>query len=121
IFDTKAMILSGNGEFWFNRFEGKFEAYQRNYIIESNSNKMFDYLYLNINKYLNKITSKSAGSIIKYLTMSIITDLEVIIPDETTLWKFNGVINPIFQKIDSLKKQNLQLEQIRDLQILKFI
>lgn len=42
-FDTKAMILVGNGECWFNRFEGKFEAYHRNYIIESNSNKMFDY------------------------------------------------------------------------------
>lgn len=120
-FDTKAMILAGNGEFWFNRYEGKFEAYQRNYIIESKSDKMFDYLYLNLDKYLNIITSKSAGSIIKYLTMGMITELEVIIPNDMTLRKFNEIVNPIFKEIDSLKKENIQLEDMRDLLIHKSV
>lgn len=120
-FDTKAMILAGNGEFWFNRYEGKFEAYQRNYIIESKSDNMFDYLYLNLDKYLNVITSKSAGSIIKYLTMGMITELEVIIPDDITLQKFNKIINPLFTKIDLLKKENTYLEEIRNLLIHKLL
>lgn len=120
-FDTRAMILAGNGEFWFNRFEGKFEAYQRNYIIEANSSNMFDYLYLNIDKYLNIITSKSAGSIIKYLTKGMITELKVIIPNEKILQKYNKIVNPLFQEIDSLQKENIQLQQMRDLLIHKLI
>lgn len=120
-FDTKAMILAGNGEFWFNRYEGKFEAYQRNYVIESKSDEMFDYLYLNLDKYLDVITSKSAGSIIKYLTMSMITELEVIIPDDITLRKFNKIINPLFAKSDLLKKQNKYLEELRNLLIHKLV
>lgn len=86
------MILVGDGECWFNRFEGKFEAYHRNYIIESNSNKMFDY------SYLNKITSRSSGSIIKYLTKGMIIKLEVILPDEETLQKFNEIVNLCLKK-----------------------
>lgn len=120
-FDTKAMILAGNGEFWFNRYEGKFEAYQRNYIIEAKSDKMFDYLYLNLDKYLNIITSKSAGSIIKYLTMGMITELDVIIPDNKTLEKFNKIANTFFKKIDLLNKENIYLEEMRTLLIYKLI
>lgn len=120
-FDTKAMILAGNGEFWFNRYEGKFEAYQRNYVIESKSDEMFDYLYLNLDKYLDVITSKSAGSIIKYLTKSMITELEVIIPDDITLRNFNKIINPLFAKNDLLKKQNKHLKELRNLLIHKLI
>lgn len=120
-FDTKAMILAGNGEFWLNRFEGKFEAYQRNYVIESNDTEWFDFLYLYLQKHLKEITKQSSGSIIKYLKLGMITDFKTLNPDEVTLKSFNNIISPLLNKIDLLKIENSILEETRDLLIKKLI
>lgn len=120
-FDTKAMILAGNGQFWLNRYEGKFEAYQRNYVIESKHEELFDYLYMYLQKYIRQITKQSTGSIIKYLRLDMITDLKVTIPEKEIIQLFNEKIFPFLQQIEKLRKENLLLEETRQLLINKLI
>lgn len=120
-FDTKAMILAGNGEFWLNRYEGKFEAYQRNYIIESKRDEMFDYLYMYLKKHIRQITKQSTGSIIQYLRLDMITDFKVIIPDDKTIKLFNTTIAPFLKQVEELKRENKLLKETRNLLIKKLI
>jgi type I restriction enzyme S subunit len=44
----------------------------------------------------------------------MIKEIEVVVPDEITLWKFNSIIKPIFEKIKNNSKQIQSLSQTRD-------
>ncbi len=56
-FDTEAVLLAGNGFFNVKWFKGKFDAYQRTYVIEPNGidGKFLYYLFLRL---LPEITKK---------------------------------------------------------------
>ena len=41
--------------------------------------------------------------------------LPIIVPDATTLTKFDETVTPIFQQIDTLERQIKQLKSARDL------
>ena len=114
-FDTKAILLAGNGEFWLRWFEGKFEAYQRTYIIEPNANTEFEYIFFNLQSNIKKITQQSTGSIIKYLKLGMITDNKLIIPNKEIIQEFHNQINLILTKVRLLEEENQQLKETRDL------
>lgn len=72
-FDTKAIILAGNnaeGNFHIQYFEGKFNAYQRTYIIETIDNSIVDirYLYYALKMCLQHFKLISQGTATKFLS-----------------------------------------------------
>lgn len=84
-FDTEALILSGNnanGVFDVKHYKGKFNAYQRTYVITIKNENVIKYRYFHyqLNMHLDLLMRQSIGSMTRYLTLPTIQNLDIIIP-----------------------------------------
>ena len=82
-FDCNAILLGGNnatGDFKMHKFSGKFNAYQRVYVITTFPEIDVDYLYNHIRYYLPRLQSQSIGSQTRYLKLGMITELLIALP-----------------------------------------
>ena len=79
-YDCECVLVAGNGEINAKYYNGKFDAYQRTYIIESKdkSKLLVKYLYYFMLSYINILKRKSIGGVIKYIKLNNLT--EAIIP-----------------------------------------
>ncbi|WP_404791433.1 restriction endonuclease subunit S [Altericista sp. CCNU0014] len=84
-FDCEAILLAGNnavGDFNVKYYKGKFNAYQRTYVITVNrENKiLYRYLYFQILKSLKDFKLQSVGAGTKFLKLGMIKDLQIALP-----------------------------------------
>lgn len=81
-FDCKAILVAGNGDLNVKYYEGKFNAYQRTYVIESlDENKLLPkYLFLFLEKYVGRLRELAIGGVIKYIKIGNLTDAELPLP-----------------------------------------
>ena len=114
-FDDEAIILAGNGEFNIKYYRGKFEAYQRNYVLIPYDKKFLFLIFLHMKHYLGRITAGSKGAVIKYLTKDMIGKAKMKQPEAAVLDKFNEIVLPTFHQIENLEKQNERLREARDI------
>lgn len=80
-FDTKAVLLAGNGNFNVKWYEGKFNAYQRTYVIEPNG-VLGRWFYYAVVHLLPKITKGNRGSTVRFIRIGDIIDCPVLLPSE---------------------------------------
>ncbi|VEU62873.1 restriction endonuclease subunit S [Mycoplasmopsis bovirhinis] len=81
-FDTEAILLSGNGNIGHtNYYNGKFNAYQRTYVLHNfiEVNPKFLLHYIN-NSFKDYISQKSLNGVISYITLPILQEFSVPIP-----------------------------------------
>lgn len=82
-FDAKAVLVAGNGDLNVKYYEGKFNAYQRTYVIcsldESIAHPRFLYGFLNI--FVEKLRHLAIGGVIKYIKLGNLTDAIVPLPN----------------------------------------
>jgi type I restriction enzyme S subunit len=88
-FDTEAVLLGGNnanGIFPLKYYQGKFNAYQRTYIIESKDrNKVLNkFVYFSLRPILEYFKSASIGAATQYLTKPVLDNLKITLPDIDT-------------------------------------
>lgn len=78
-YDCKCVLVAGNGDLNVKYYEGKFDAYQRTYIIESLDESVLNtkYLYWFLYKYVERLRQLSIGGVIKYIKLNNITDPEI--------------------------------------------
>lgn len=112
-FEGAAILLAGNGDFNVKRYIGKFEAYQRTYVLIPFDRKYHSFLYLTIKHYLQKITGGSRGSVIKFITKGNIADFEVALPQINIDDKL-AVLDSLYQTIDGNMTENENLATLRD-------
>ena len=103
-YDTKAVILAGNnaeGNFHIQYYEGKFNAYQRTYIIETNDETIVDirYLYYALKICLLHFKQISQGTATKFLTAKILNAFELPIPRIEEQQKIAFLLAEIDEKI----------------------
>ena len=81
-YDCECVLVAGNGELNVKYYNGKFDAYQRTYIIEDNSNGLLymPYLYYFFEKYVEELRKQSIGGIIKYIKLANLTDALIELP-----------------------------------------
>ncbi len=81
-YNCKCVLVAGNGELNVKYYEGKFDAYQRTYIIESKDESILDtrYLYWFLFKYVEKLRELSIGGVIKYIKINNLTDPIIPLP-----------------------------------------
>lgn len=84
-FDCEALLLAGNnavGVYPLKHYKGKFDAYQRTYVITTKKADEISYLYLlNVLKYkLAELQRLSVGSATKFLTMRMLLPLQISLP-----------------------------------------
>jgi type I restriction-modification system specificity protein len=113
-FDTKAIILAGNnaeGNFHIQYFEGKFNAYQRTYVIETIDDTIVDirYLFYALKMCLKHFKLISQGTATKFLTAKILNAFELPIPEIDLQQKLVSLLAAIDDKIEENQKINENL------------
>ena len=115
-FDAEAVLLAGNGFFGVKWYKGKFDAYQRTYVIcPVGINGRF--LYYTILWLIPTISEKSRGSTIKYLRLGDIQDTELLLPplpEQTRIVaKLEELISDLDAGVAELKAAQKKLVQYR--------
>lgn len=112
-FEGKAILIAGNGNFYVNFTEGKFEAYQRTYVIQSEDENMLIFMYMACLQSVEKLRKGSNGSIIKYITIGDVNN--IVSPyNKKVVDEFVKVYSPLIDLISKNKRQNQELTQLRD-------
>lgn len=108
-FDTECVLMAGNnasGVYTVKYFKGKFDAYQRTYVIRSLDDQCLlnRFLYYALRTKLEMLKSISTGAATKFLTLAILRDIEMAIPPLSTQHK----IATILSAYDDLIENNLR-------------
>ena len=113
-FDCAAVLLSGNGDFNVKLYRGKFEAYQRTYVLSPCCAQHLYLLYYTISANMTKLAAGSSGSTIKFLTKGMIDGINLNVPNDEILETFNKKVEPIQSSRESLQSQIRLLTEARD-------
>ena len=125
-YDCECCLVAGNGDLNVKYYNGKFDAYQRTYIIESLDKEKLDvmYLYFFLCSYIEVLRKQSIGGVIKYIKLGNLTDALIPIPSLEkqkkicrNLIKAQKVLNEnqaLFSKYDILIKSRF-IEMFGDL------
>lgn len=81
-YDCECVLIAGNGDLNVKYYNGKFDAYQRTYIIEDNSDGRLymPYLYYFMEGYVEELRKQSIGGVIKYIKLGNLTDAIITLP-----------------------------------------
>lgn len=76
-YDCESVLIAGNGDLNVKYYNGKFNAYQRTYIIESKDKDILSvrFLYYFLCEYIDTLRNNSIGGVIKYIKLSDLTDI----------------------------------------------
>ena len=115
-YDTEAVLLAGNnasGNYTAKYYSGKFNAYQRTYIIETADKNILNVRFLcyALNQQLKLLKTMSSGSTTKFLTIRMLHDLDIPFPDITIQNRIVGVLGTIDDLIENNQKQINLLEE----------
>ena len=113
-FDTSAVILAGNGDFNVKLYRGRFEAYQRTYVLSPNDDKYLYLLYNAVNESMAVLVKGASGSTIKFLTKGMIESIPLFIPTDDLLTQYNSYSETVQEKLESLKKVIKNAAEARD-------
>lgn len=114
-FDDDAIILAGNnaqGRFHIQRFTGKFNAYQRTYVITAKSGWNVDYIKYAIELALQHLQKIAQGSQTKFLTLSMLEDFQVRNIDYSQQISLFSSVRNLDRKIAANQQINENLEQM---------
>ncbi|NHA97929.1 restriction endonuclease subunit S [Helicobacter pylori] len=100
-FEGKHIIISGNGNFYVTHYDGKFDAYQRTYVVNPNNPNHYVLIYLFVKSYTNYLKLQSRGSIIKFITKSDIENIKIVLPNLKIYTKWNNVLKMIENNMQS--------------------
>lgn len=89
-FDCEAVILAGNGDFNVKLFRGKFEAYQRTYVLSPFDSAMLYLLYYAVQESMAELVQGASGSTIKFLTKHMLEDIIILEPTDRIKQLFNS-------------------------------
>lgn len=110
VFNASSILIAGNGDFNVKHYTGRFNAYQRTYVLMP-GRKYYGLLYLASLYQINSFKSTSAGSIVKFITKGDIENIPVFIPDnEEVLSK----INHLLMLQEQYQVENDELAALRD-------
>lgn len=113
-FDTSAIILAGNGDFNVKLYRGKFEAYQRTYVLSPIKEKYLYLLYNAVNESMAVLVKGASGSTIKFLTKGMIESIPLFIPTDRLLEQYNSYSETVQKKIECLKCAIVNATEARD-------
>jgi type I restriction enzyme S subunit len=114
-FDCSAILLAGNGDFNLKHYTGKFDAYQRTYVIEP---ILLDlrFLYFTLSKYIGELTKNQRGSAIPYLKLGDITNPAIPIPPTAEQSRIVTRVEELMRLCDALEAKG-QLETTQHAQL----
>ncbi|HAF2174773.1 TPA: restriction endonuclease subunit S [Salmonella enterica] len=112
-FDGDVVLIAGNnarGNFHVSRYQGKFNAYQRTYVLTAKPGYDIDYIYYALRLELKRLREKAQGSQTKFLTMPILTSIslrDLVESEQSTVSKILKILD---KKIALNNRINAELE-----------
>ena len=97
-FDQEALMLAGNnaaGVYDIKYYNGKFDAYQRTYVLTLNEGINYQFFRFHLEQKLKELQKVSIGSGTKYLTMKILERIMLLCPDQENQNIFTSRVNAI--------------------------
>ena len=120
-FDGSAILVAGNGDFNVKFYDGKFEAYQRTYVLIPQKARYTAWLYYAVKYNLDKITISARGSVIKFITKGNLENFAFWAPsdlDSELIIKYFAEIN---KNIAANRSENARLSELRDVLLPKLM
>jgi type I restriction enzyme, S subunit len=114
-FDCEAILLAGNnasGDFNVKHYAGKFNAYQRTYVITVNDENelTYRYLYFQMLRGLKQLKKGSVGVGTKFLKLDMIKNLPISVPSiarQREVLSVLDALNADVSRIESIYQQKL--------------
>jgi len=117
-FDCEAVLLAGNnaaGKYNVKYFKGKFNAYQRTYVLTTNQSSLgglnYRFLKILLEYSLEDLRDKSLGSLTQYLTLGILKSLIITFPPVSEQLAIVERLNKLMIIIDELEQQVLKSKE----------
>ena len=113
-FDTEAVLVAGNGDLNVKYYKGKFNAYQRTYVIQNVSPKELSmkYLYYFMESYLENLRRSAIGGIIKYIKLGNLTDAQIPLPPLDDQKRIAHLLGKVEGMIARRKQHMKQLDEL---------
>ena len=110
-FDGLAILIAGNGDFNVKAYKGKFNAYQRTYVLMPDDENYFAILYLSALNTINKFKVGANGAIVKFIRKKDIENIPLVIPNNKNLLK---ILNDLLYYQLHINNYNQELTSLRD-------
>ena len=112
-FDTEALLIAGNGDVGkVSYYKGKFEAYQRTYVLSDFKEVSPRFLYLILDGKLRDTVSKQKlGNTMPYIKVGMLTDFQLPVPSLAERQRIVGLLDEAFEGLATAKanaEKNLQ-------------
>lgn len=116
-FDCEAVLLAGNnanGVYPVKYHKGRFDAYQRTYVIRSVDERVLNnrYLFYALQLELDLLQSLSTGSATKFLTLTILNALKVRVP---SLSDQNRIVSILGAYDDLIENNTRRIEILEEM------
>lgn len=106
-FDCNAILLAGNGDINnISRYNGKFEAYQRTYVVEIIEPISIDYVFYWFKyRWFDFNKDKMFGTAIPYIRLGNLQEFPIPVPPLTQQQRIVDRIESLFSKLDEAKQK----------------
>jgi len=116
-FDDECVLLAGNnanGIFPLKYFHGKFDAYQRTYIIRPRDPSILAtrFLYYALRPKLSEFRSVSTGAATKFLTLTILNETEIEIPSVAVQARIASILSTYDDLMENHRRQIRIMEEM---------
>jgi type I restriction enzyme S subunit len=116
-FDTECVLLAGNnanGIFPLKYFQGRFDAYQRTYVITArDTNRLTNrFLYYALHPKLAEFRSISTGAATKFLTLSILNETRISLPPAPVQRRIASILGAYDDLIQVNRRRIALLEEM---------
>lgn len=112
-YDCECVLVAGNGDLNVKYYNGKFNAYQRTYIVERASSEInMRYLYHFLSCYVDVLRRQSIGGVIKYIKLGNLTEADIKLPDKETQERISMILDRLTHLISLRQRQAEKLDEL---------
>ena len=107
-FDQEALLLAGNnaaGKYDVKYYNGKFNAYQRTYVLSLKENWSYRLFQYQLEDKLEYLKQQSLGGLTKYLTLKILGELKFVIPPKELQSEFETFVEQVDKSKAVIEKE----------------
>ena len=119
-YDCECVLVAGNGDLNVKYYNGKFDAYQRTYIIESLDKTVLSvqYLYCFLDKYVETLRQQAIGGVIKYIKLGNLTEAEIPL---SSIAEQNSIVRNVEKQNSLISLRKQQLTKLDELVKARFV
>jgi type I restriction enzyme S subunit len=110
-FEGNVILIAGNGDFNVKHYNGRFNAYQRTYVVKPHEDKHVGLFHLCSLLTVDQFKRGSNGSIVKFIKLGDVQNIKMLDSKKDEIY---DVFNVYLKKISSLNRENQELISLRD-------